>query len=130
MAKKVLTKGKSDLPVSRSGVESDEASPRSLNRKRTATPTDGLPSALQGHSDTGGTKILPPRACMCGCNTMFTPLRPNHRFIEDHRFSTYETHSCPLCQGMHRVKVHHGSVGSDPRDSSLIDEAIEEQRNG
>ncbi len=57
---------------------------------------------------------------------MFQPLRSNHWFIEDHRFVTYQSHPCPDCGSQHRIAVKRGSVGDDPRDSSI--DVVREQR--
>ncbi len=67
-----------------------------------------------------------PRECMCGCGVSFTPLRSNHWFIEDHRFVSYQSHACPDCGSQHRIAVKRGSVGDDPRDSSI--DVVREQR--
>lgn len=53
------------------------------------------------------TRVTPQtvRSCACGCGESFTPYRPAQRFIADHRFRTYESHACPVCETVHRVKV-------------------------
>ncbi len=112
MAKR-LTKGKSNLPVSRSGVESSEANSNPIGHKRT-----------NNRADVRVTQ--PTRTCECGCGEPLIHAKPYQRFVLDHRFTSYQSHACPSCGSTHRIAVKHGSVGDDPRDSSI--DVVREQR--
>ncbi len=82
---------------------------RPMTQGRGVKPADVRVTQPTGHSDVlpsfiaaDGTPMI---QCMCGCGTWFKPLRPNHRFIEDHRFVTYQSHACPDCGSTHRIAV-------------------------
>lgn len=81
--------------------------------KRVSSPDSTIaPVDVESHASTHTSSKGDEAICACGCNQPFIRDRWNQKYIAEHRFRAYESHKCPDCGSIHRVKEPRGLLGN------------------